>query len=74
MVYALLVVINEYDAETLDLHRQNVAEKEQALAEAKSARDEFVRSLLAKGAKPTELGRTAGLSRERVYQIKQRRR
>jgi DNA invertase Pin-like site-specific DNA recombinase len=68
------MVINEYDTETLDLHRLNVTQKEAALEAAKRDRDEFVRSLLAKGAKPTELGRAAGLSRERVYQIKEHRR
>lgn len=68
------MVINEYDTETLNLHRQNVEAKETALTDAKAGRDEFVRELLGKGVKPTELGRAAGLSRERVYQIKQRRR
>lgn len=74
MVYALRMTISEYDAETLDLHRQNVAAKEAALEQAKADRDEFVRGLLTKGAKPTETARIAGLSRERVYQIKERRR
>lgn len=73
MVYALLM-INEYDAETLELHKANVAEKEQALEKAKAGRDDHVRALLAKGAGPTELGRLSGLSRERIYQIKDRRR
>lgn len=74
MVYALLMTLSEYDSETLDLHRRNVEEKEAALETAKADRDEFVRSVLGKGAMPTEVGRAAGLSRERVYQIKQRRR
>lgn len=73
MMYALRM-IDSYDTETLDLHRQNVEQKEAALEAAKTERDEFVRALLAKGAMPTEIGRVAGLSRERVYQIKQRRR
>jgi hypothetical protein len=68
------MVINDYDAETLDIHRQLVDAKQAALDKAKNDRDEFVRDLLIKGAKPTELGRIAGLSRERVYQIKERRR
>jgi hypothetical protein len=68
------MVINDYDAETLALHRQNVEQKETELEAAKAGRDEFIRDLLGKGSMPTEIGRVAGLSRERVNQIKQRRR
>lgn len=67
-------MINHYDTETLELHRQNIEQKEAALESAKSDRDDFVRALLGRGAMPTEIARVAGLSRERVYQIKQRRR
>ncbi|MCU1418746.1 MAG: hypothetical protein JWP32_2920 [Schumannella sp.] len=73
VVYALLM-ISDYDAETLDLHRANVAEKTEALEQAKAGRDDHVRALLAKGVGPTELGRLTGLSRERIYQIKENRR
>lgn len=73
VVYALLM-INDYDTETLELHKANVTEKEQALEIAKNGRDDFVRALLAKGVGATELGRASGLSRERIYQIKDRRR
>lgn len=73
MVYASRM-ISDYDAETLALHTANVADKTQALETAKTDRDEFVRELLRKGARPTEIGRLAGLSRERIYQIKDSRR
>jgi hypothetical protein len=66
-------MISPYNLETLELHRRNVEEKERALRQAQDNRDEFVRELLSKGNMPTEIGRAAGLSRERVYQIKRRR-
>jgi DNA-binding phage protein len=72
-MYALHM-ISDYDAETLALHTANVAEKTEALEEAKNSRDQFVRELLGKDARPTELARLAGLSRERIYQIKDSRR
>lgn len=67
-------MISDYDAETMTMHATNVAEKTDALERAKTGRDDFVRKLLEKGARPTEIGRLAGLSRERIYQIKDGRR
>ena len=39
-----------------------------------TARDDLIRARLAAGASPTELAKEAGLSRARIYQIKDRRR
>jgi len=44
------------------------------LAELTARRDDLIRELLAAGERPTDLARAAGLSRERIYQIKDRRR
>lgn len=67
-------MIDEYDAETLAMHLENVQAKTEALDAAKTGRDDHIRAMLGKGAKPTELSKVAGMSRERIYQIKQHRR
>jgi DNA-binding phage protein len=50
--------------------RQVVAQ----LTELAASRDDMIRALLAAGERPVDLARDAGLSRERIYQIKDRRR
>ena len=67
-------MIDEYDAETLRLHLANISEKEEALAAAIKGRDDQIRGMLRKGAMPTELGAIAGMSRARIYQIRDGRR
>jgi len=44
------------------------------LAATDELRDNAIRDALDHGSKPTELGRIFGLSRERIYQIRDRRR
>lgn len=72
-MYAFLM-IDPYDAETLRMHAANVEQKQEDLANAVEGRDDQIRGMLRKGAKPTELGALIGMSRERVYQIRDRRR
>ena len=72
-MYAL-PMIDEADAETLSDHVALIEQRTAELAEAVKDRDDQIRAMLAKGAKPTELGRLAGMSRERIYQIKDGRR
>ncbi|WP_157509577.1 hypothetical protein [Leifsonia sp. Root4] len=67
-------MIDEDDAETLAIHVALIEQRTAEVAEAVKGRDEQIRGMLAKGAKPTELGRLAGMSRERIYQIKDGRR
>lgn len=65
-------MIDPYDAHTLDLHQQKIARIETDLQAAKNARDEQVRGMLRKGAGPTELGKMLGVTRARIYQIRDR--
>lgn len=51
-----------------------VTELEAQLSAAKDVRDEGVRLALERGGGATELSRLTGLSRARIYQIKERRR
>lgn len=73
MLYAWRMITPQ-DAATLAVHTGDVADAADALEVAKSRRDAFVRKLLRGGAGPTEVGRLAGLSRERIYQIRDGRR
>lgn len=64
-------MISEYNTETLQLHSENVANKQAALAKATQDRDEVIRAVLERGdGLPTEVGRITGLTRGRIYQIK----
>ena len=73
LIYALRM-INKYDAETLLLHVANIEAKKEALTEAVEGRDEQIRGMLRKGAMPTELGNLIGMTRARIYQIRDGRR
>ena len=47
-----------------------VATKAAQLAEAKRARNQTMRNLMLLGSSPSDIAHVAGMSRERVYQIK----
>jgi hypothetical protein len=44
------------------------------ITELTTRRDDLIRALLAAGERPTDLAQAAGLTRGRIYQIKDRRR
>ena len=67
-------MINEHDAETLRRYLAQIQELQDALATAVEGRDNQIRGMLRKGAKPTELGNLAGMTRGRIYQIRDERR
>jgi hypothetical protein len=54
--------------------REDLQRVIQQITELHARRDDLIRALLAAGERPTDLARAAGLSRERIYQIKERRR
>lgn len=67
-------MIEPYDAETLQMHLANVAQKQDDLNTATRGRDEQIRGMLRKGAGPTALAALVGVSRARIYQIRDSRR
>lgn len=67
-------VIKPFNAETLALHKAKIEHCERELVNAKAARDNFIRGMLEKGESPTETATAAGISRIRVYQIRDHKR
>lgn len=67
-------MLSDTDRTYLEGLATRIAEAEEAVAKLIADRDEAIRLALEGDGKPTELGRIFGLSRERVYQIKDRRR
>ena len=66
------IMIGPIDTTSLEELSAYVVHAADVLTTSTAARDKFIRELLQLGATPTEIGRVANLSRERVYQIKGR--
>lgn len=67
-------MIDPTDAKTLTRQLAKIAKIQEGLDEAIAERDDLVRAMLTKGAGPTELGDLLGVTRARIYQIRDRRR
>jgi hypothetical protein len=67
-------MLSDKDTRYLTQLTRAVTDAETQLQTAKDVRDEAIRLALESGGGPTELAKITGLTRERIYQIKERRR
>ena len=65
------MALNETDTNTLRYLAQVVKEETAELERMKKDRDDAIRFALQMGAYPTEITKATGLTRARIYQIKE---